>query len=84
MDQCEKILSYIREELLEDSDITISNGTSLFQDRILDSLNLVALISFLEDTFKIKVNTAEVTVENLDSVDKMLNYVDGKAAQTKN
>jgi acyl carrier protein len=80
MDRKNIILEYISDELLEDPDEEISADTSLFQGRVLDSLNMVSLIRFLEETFNIKIKTSEVTVENLDSVEKMLVFLDKKTA----
>lgn len=79
MDREKTILEYIVAELLEDPDEEISADSSLFQSRILDSLNLVRLIGFLEETFNIKINSSEVTIENLDSVNNILIFVDRKA-----
>lgn len=81
MERAEKIISYIQEELLDDPDVEITNDTSLFQDRVLDSLSLVTLITFLEETFNIKVGTSEVSIENLDTVSNMLNLLDKKASK---
>ena len=78
MDPTNVILSYIREALLDDPEIEISKDTSLFQDRVLDSLNLVALITFLEKTFDISINPSEVIIENLDTVSNMLNLLEKK------
>ena len=79
MDREKTILEFIVAELLEDPDEEISADSSLFQSRILDSLNLVRLIGFLEETFNIKINSSEVTIENLDSVKNILIFVDHKA-----
>ena len=74
----EKILTFIRDELLDDDEVVITAETSLFQGRVLNSLSLVTLVVFLEDTFGIKVNTYDVTIENLDSVVNMLAFIDKK------
>jgi len=78
MDRVETVLTFITEELLEDDDIEINEDTSLFQDRVLSSLNLVALISFIEDTFDFKVKTSEVSISNFDSVNQILDFLDKK------
>jgi acyl carrier protein len=78
MDRGETILSYILKELADDLDLKITKETSLFQDRVLDSLNLVALINFMEKTFDIKIRPSEVNIENLDSVSNMLKFLDKK------
>ena len=80
MEKKELILSYIQDELIDDEEIEIREDTSLFQDRILDSLNLVSLLSFLEKTFKIKIATSEVNFENLDTVSNMLVFLETKSA----
>jgi len=78
MDRGKTILAFILDELVEDLDVEITQDTSLFQDRVLDSLNLVALINFLERAFNIKISPSEVNIENLDSVSNMLSFLDRK------
>ena len=81
MDAGETILEFIQNELIDDSDTELSVDMSLFQDRLLDSLNLVSLLNFLEKTFEIKINTSEVTLENVDSVQKMIEFVEKKTVK---
>jgi acyl carrier protein len=79
MTDAETILEFIREEAdLEEDEV--SADTSLFRDQLLDSMNLTALIAFLEETFSIKVKPMDIVFENLDSVDHMLAYVARKKA----
>lgn len=81
MERSETILAFIRDELLDDPDTEISDDTSLFQSRLLSSLKLVNLILFLEETFEIKIDPSEVTIENLDSVRDTLVYLEKKTAK---
>ena len=79
MTDAETILEFIREEAdLEEDEV--SADTSLFRDQLLDSMNLTALIAFLEETFSIKVKPMDIVFENLDTVDHMLAYVARKKA----
>ncbi len=78
MADAKDILDYIKNELLEDESFEIDEDSSLFQDRILDSLNLLSLISFLEDKYSIKVETSEVNIDNLDSVTKITAFLQTK------
>lgn len=71
MNNEQKIIDFIIDELLEDEDEEITPQSSLFKDRILDSLNLLSLISFLENTYDVKIATSEVNFENLDTVANM-------------
>jgi acyl carrier protein len=75
----EKILEFIRDEAdLEEDEVT--ETTSLFRDQLLDSMNLTALITFLEETFQIRVKPMDVVFENFDTVNHMLAYVERKKA----
>ena len=79
MTDAETILEFIREEAdLEDDEANAD--TSLFRDQLLDSMNLTALIVFLEETFSIKVKPMDIVFENLDTVNHMLAYIARKKA----
>ena len=79
MTDAETILEFIVEEAdLEEDEV--SADTSLFRDQLLDSMNLTALIAFLEETFSIRVKPMDIVFENLDTVSHMLAYVARKKA----
>jgi len=79
MTDAETILEFIREEAdLDDEEVTAD--TSLFRDQLLDSMNLTALIAFLEETFSIRVKPMDIVFENLDTVNHMLAYIARKKA----
>ena len=79
MTDAETILEFIRDEAdLEDDEAGVD--TSLFRDQLLDSMNLTALIAFLEETFSIKVQPMDIVFENLDTANHMLAYVARKKA----
>jgi len=75
----EKILEFIRDEADLETD-EVDESTSLFRDQLLDSMNLTALITFLEETFLIRVKPMDVVFENFDTVNHMLAYVERKKA----
>ena len=79
MSDADTILEFIRDEAdLEEEEVSVE--TSLFRDQLLDSMNLTALIAFLEETFSIKVKPMDIVYENLDSVNHMLDYIARKKA----
>jgi len=59
----------------------ISGETSFLEKGIVDSTGVLEIVTFLEETFEIKVEDDEVIPENLDSIDKIVNYVRRKQAQ---
>ena len=79
MTDAETILEFIRDEADLDED-EVDVDTSLFRDQLLDSMNLTALIAFLEETFSIRVKPMDIVYENLDTVNHMLAYVASKQA----
>jgi acyl carrier protein len=80
MTDAETILEFIQDEAdLEEHEVDVD--TSLFRDQLLDSMNLTALIAFLEETFGIKVKPMDIVYENLDTVNHMLIYIASKKAE---
>jgi acyl carrier protein len=59
-----------RESLKPDED--------LLEQGIIDSLGIMKLIVFLEETFGIKVNDEDVVPENFQSLDIMLKFIEEK------
>lgn len=53
----------------------LSDDQSLLDSGIVDSTGVFDLIAFLETTFHIKVQDAEMVPENLDSIAHMTAYV---------
>ena len=79
MTDAETILEFIRDEAdLDEDEVDVT--TSLFRDQLLDSMNLTALIAFLEEAFSIRVKPMDIVYENLDTVNHMLAYVASKQA----
>lgn len=65
-------------ENLTDGKVNIDDDSSLFRDKILDSLSLVSLITYLEKTFSFKISPSEISMENLDSINKISSFVSKK------
>ncbi len=80
MSEAEEILEFIRDELVEAPTGRIEVDTVLFRTHLLDSLNLLRFITFLEERFGIKVHPTEIVFENLDTVNHVLAFVDRKRA----
>lgn len=71
----------IREEVLEvlndfNPDVDFENETSLVTDKVLDSMDLVYLVSELSDAFDIQITAADFVEENFNSVDALAAMVE--------
>lgn len=78
MNNQKTIMNYIADELIEDESLTLTESTSLFKNRTLDSLNLISLISFLEKTYDFKITSSEVNFENMDTVVNICAFIEKK------
>ncbi len=58
----------------------LSDELSLLDEGIVDSTGVLEVIGFLEETFEIQVDDAEMLPDNLDSVDKIAAFVRRKTA----
>lgn len=56
--------------------IDFSKETRLLDDKILDSFDVVMLVSELNQTFNIEIKFGDLTSENLNSVGKIYALVD--------
>ena len=76
MSDAETILEFLEDEIEEPPDgVELNAQTSLFREQLLDSMNLTSLITFLEETFEIKIGAIDIVFENLDTVDNMVAFI---------
>lgn len=73
--EVDKIIEYIADVADLPDDMEFNADTSLFNNHLLDSMNLVALIAFLEEDFGIKVKPMDITIRNFDTVNLIFAYI---------
>ncbi len=59
----------------------LSDSDSLLDKGIIDSTGVLELVGFLEENYKIQVEDEELVPENLDSVNKLANFVQEKQSK---
>jgi len=74
----EKINKYVIDNSASAANFTIENNTLLFEEGLFDSMGFMALIAFLQDEFNIQPKDDELVVENFESIDAIVSYVDSK------
>jgi acyl carrier protein len=78
-DMRKKLKDFITETFLIGSDVeTINDSDSFMEKEIIDSTGVLELTSYLEEEFGITVEDNELTPDNLDSIDKLVNFIQGK------
>lgn len=77
-----RVRGYILENLLFTSDGSeLKNDASLLDLGIIDSTGVLELVTFLEETFGVKVQDSEMLPENFDTVDNIVRFVGRLQAQ---
>lgn len=80
----EIIKEFITEHFLkEGQQKTISDSGSFLDEGVIDSVGVLELVAFLEEKFGFRVEDEELVPENLDSVDKLVDFVQIKLAGKK-
>jgi len=76
----EKIAGFIRENFLmyQEEGGTLDPDASFLEEGIIDSTGVLEIVSFVEETFRIKVEDEELVPENLDSVARLARFVERK------
>jgi acyl carrier protein len=64
----DELLEFIRDSLLEERDVRISVDTLLFKERLLDSMNILHLIGYVEKTLNRRLADDEIVMSNFQSV----------------
>ena len=60
-------------------DAPLANGDSLLKLGIIDSTGVLELVSFLEQKYGFTIQDEELVPENLDSIDRLVQFVRRKA-----
>ncbi|MGJ8550507.1 acyl carrier protein [Winogradskyella wichelsiae] len=72
-----KIKNYIIESTFDDVE-KIKDDTLIFEEGILDSMGLLFLIEFLQEEFNLTTTDEELVVENFQSINSMITFVESK------
>lgn len=79
----EQLKDYIARNLLfSDNGFKYDDDDSFLEEGIVDSIGVLELVAFVDESFGVEVEDHEVTPDNFDSVNKLAAYVQRK--QTSN
>ena len=66
--------------LFDAEESALDNDTSFLEQGIIDSTGVLELVEWLEETFAMKVEDEELIPENLDSVNRLVQFIARKTA----
>lgn len=73
------LLEFLESDLGVDID-GVDADTPLFSSQLVDSFALVTLMMYLEREARIRISPADVNLDNMDTIGRMLSYVTRVAA----
>ena len=74
----QKIREFVVENFLFGNDDGLKDDTSFLDEGVIDSTGILELVNFLEEEFDITVEDEELIPENLDSINNVVNFLQGK------
>ena len=57
---------------------SLHNDDSFLETGIIDSTGVLELVAFIEDKYSVEVDDDELIPENLDSIDRLINFIESK------
>lgn len=69
------IAQYIAKEILKDDGRKLSFDEAIISSGLIDSFSLVDLALFIEETFNVRINDAELTADVFDSIDELAKII---------
>jgi acyl carrier protein len=73
-----QVRKFIADNILFSSSYPHADDVSFLENGIIDSMNIMEIVLYAEDTFGIKVKDDEIVPANFDSVKALADYVRSK------
>jgi len=75
----QELITFIREEVaVMDGDV--ASDTDLLLSGLVDSLGVIRITQWIEDELEVDVPPGDVTLENFQTVDRIVEYLSGRNA----
>ena len=79
MSIAQRIEAFVVDEIMiADSGTQLDHDENLLKNGVLDSLSLLRLISFVEESFNVHIEDEEIVPANFQSINKAVSFVEGK------
>lgn len=77
----ERLAHYISNDLLNQRDLSIADDEDLLGSGLLDSLSVMSLVHFMEETFAIEIPAEDVVIEHFMTLSAIEAYVERRRAE---
>ncbi len=82
MDYAKEVRDFVVSNFLFGEAGSLQDDTSFLDSGIIDSTGMLELIMFLENNCGVKIEPEEMVPENLDSIDRVVQFLKRKLANT--
>ena len=79
----EKLVKFVQSNFIKRSRTVLEDDTLLMENGILDSTGVIELVAFIEVTFEIRVEDEEIIPENLNSINKLIDFIQRKVETSR-
>jgi acyl carrier protein len=69
---------YIAIEVLKDADRKIAGDEAIISSGLIDSFSLVDLALYVEETFNVRIDDAELTADVFDTIDELVELIQSR------
>ena len=73
----ESLYVFLQDNLGLDPSV-LNEETALFSYGLIDSFSMVELLTHIEDKAAIKIGQEDITLDNLDSISRILSYLENR------
>ncbi len=63
--------------------VSLAGDDSLLEQGLIDSTGVLELVSFIENKFEIKVEDDDLVPDNLDSINRLIAFIENKLEEAK-
>jgi acyl carrier protein len=79
----EKLQQFISDTFIKGKTGTkLIDSDSFFENDVIDSTGVLELVLFIEQTFGFRVEDEEIIPENLDSINRLVTYINSKTTKS--
>lgn len=65
------------------TDVSLDGDDSLLEEGLIDSTGVLELVMFIEDRFEVTVEDEELVPDNLDSINRLITFIETKLEAAK-
>ncbi len=65
------------------TNVSLDGDDSLLEEGLIDSTGVLELVTFIEDRFDVTVEDEELVPDNLDSINRLITFIEAKVEEAK-